>query len=260
MEGEVIGVDNQIFSDTSGGGNIGLGFAIPSNDVRFLLEQVVQYGKPRLGWVGMRLQTVTPRMAGALGLTVEGGAIVAEVVADGPAAEAGLHVGDIVQGVGDEHVTNSRTVDRAIVPSIGKTLQLRVWRDGKTGIIPVAVKEYPQETWTSYKNEKVTDVVFAKISDSGMIVADLTDELRARFHLERQITGPVVTQVVDNTVASAAGLQPGDVILKVQLEDVHSLSQMAERLKALSNKGQRDALFLVGRAGDTTWLTLPLRL
>jgi serine protease Do len=93
-----------------------------------------------------------------------------------------------------------------------------------------------------------------------MVVADLTDELRTRFNLDAKTIGPVLTEVVGNTAASGAGLEPGDVILKIQFEDVHSLSQMAERLKALSNKGQRDALFLVERNGTANWLTLPLRL
>jgi serine protease Do len=260
MKGEVIGVDNQIFSDFKGGGNVGLGFAIPSNDVQFMLQQVLQYGKPRLGWVGLHLTTVTPRMAAAIGLATEEGAIISEVTPGSPAAEAGLQVGDVVQSIGNERVTDSRTVARAAIDSLDKTLQLHVWRNGKALVFPVTVKEYEQQTWMSYKNEKVTGVVFAKISDSGMVVADLTDELRTRFNLDAKTIGPVLTEVVGNTAASGAGLEPGDVILKIQFEDVHSLSQMAERLKALSNKGQRDALFLVERNGTANWLTLPLRL
>src|SRR4051794_1563612 len=143
MKGEVIGVDNQIWSGTAGGANIGLGFAIPSNDVKLLVQQILEYGKPHLGWLGLRLQTMTPRMVAALANRVDGGAIIALVVPGSPAAEAGLQAGDIVQALDDEPITDSRTLDRAAGLSIGKTLQLRVWKNGKSRTIPVVVKEYP---------------------------------------------------------------------------------------------------------------------
>jgi serine protease Do len=260
MKGEVIGVDNQIYSDVSGGGNIGLGFAIPSNDVKLILEQILQYGKPRLGWLGVRLQTITPRMAAAIGNKVKSGAIISAVIPGSPAAQAGLRIGEIIDGFDDERVTDSRTLDRAAAVSIGRPMQLRVWSNGQTRTVPVAVKEFPQETWTSYKNEKVSELVFKKISDAGFEAADLNDELRARFQLDAKTTGPVVTVVADNTAASGANLRPGDVILKVQMDDVSSRADLARRLKEVSDRGQRDVLLFVGGANEARWLTVPLRL
>jgi len=259
MKGEVIGVDNQIYSGTAGGGNIGIGFAIPSNDVKLLVEQIRQYGKPRLGWLGLRLQTMTPRMVGALANQVHGGAIIALVVPGSPAAEAGLQVGEVVQALNDEPINDSRTLDRAAGLSIGKTLQLRVWKNGKARTVPVVVKEYPQEIWTSYKNDKASELVFTKISDAGFEVADLTNELRARFHLDADTTGPVIIAVADNTAASGANLQPGETILKVQMDDVQSRADLASRLKAVADGGQRDVLLLVG-GPQSRWITLPLKL
>ena len=92
-----------------------LEFAIPSNDVKFMLQQVLQEGKPRLGWIGVRLQTVTPRMAGALGNQVQGGAIVSEVAPNSPGSEVGLRVGDVVQSVDNRR--KSQTAERSIAPS-----------------------------------------------------------------------------------------------------------------------------------------------
>jgi serine protease Do len=97
MKGEIVGVDNQIYSDTKGGGSIGIGFAIPSNDAQLLVEQVRKYGQIRMGWLGMRLQTITPAMAEALSLPKRTGAIVAALAPSGSGAEAGLKTGDIVQ-------------------------------------------------------------------------------------------------------------------------------------------------------------------
>jgi serine protease Do len=260
MKGEVIGVDNQIFSDFAGGGNVGLGFAIPSNDVKFMLQQVLQEGKPRLGWIGVRLQTVTPRMAGALGNQVQGGAIVSEVAPNSPGSEVGLRVGDVVQSVDNERITDSRTVDRAVVSAIGKTIQLGVWSNGKTRNVPVAVKEFPQDVWISYKNEKTADLVFTKISDAGFEVADLTDELRAKFHIDPGVKGVVITAVADNTAASGANIRPGYVILKVQMDDVHSRAELAQHLQKLADRGQRDVLLFVRGSNGSVWLTLPMRL
>src|SRR6476620_2102004 len=260
MKGEVIGVDNQIFSDFAGGGNVGLGFAIPSNDVKFMLQQVLQEGKPRLGWIGVRLQTVTPRMAGALGNQVQGGAIVSEVAPNSPGSEVGLRVGDVVQSVDNERITDSRTVDRAVVSAIGKTIQLGVWSNGKTRNVPVAVKEFPQDVWISYKNDKTADLVFTKISDAGFEVADLTGELRAKFHIDPGVKGVVITAVADNTAASGANIRPGYVILKVQMDDVHSRAELAQHLQKLADRGQRDVLLFVRGSNGSVWLTLPMRL
>jgi serine protease Do len=260
MKGEIVGVDNQIFSDTPGGGSIGIGFAIPSNDVKVLVEQIRQYGKPHLGWLGLRVQTVTPRMAEALKIADLSGAIIAAVAPSSPAAEAGLEVGDVVRAIDNEEVKDFRTLNRAAAFSIGQTMQLRIWHDGKIRIVPVTVKEYPQNTWVSFQNEQLKEPVFTKASDFGFELADLTKELRARFQLNNSVSGPVVTQVADNTAGAGANLRPGDVIVRLQPEDVHSKTQFEQRLQALYKSGQRNALVLVGGESSSRWITLPLRL
>ena len=108
-------------------------------------------------------------------------------------------------------------------------------------------------------NDKVNELVFTKLSDAGFEVADLTSELRTRFHLDAETTGPVITAVADNTAASGANLQPGDIILKVQMADVRSRADLAARLKAVADGGQRDVLLLVG-GPQSRWITLPLKL
>jgi serine protease Do len=260
MKGEVIGVDNQIYSDTKGGGSIGIGFAIPSNDAQLLVQQVHKYGDVRLGWLGMRLQTITSSMAEALSLPKSTGAIVAALAPSGPGAEAGLKAGDIIQTFDGQEVTDSRSLDRGVVLLIGKTVQLGVWRDGSIQTVPVTVKEYPQDIWVSHNNEDVKDIVFTKISDAGILVSDLTDELRAQFGLDASVTGPVVTEVAANTAASAAGIRPGDLVQKVQDDDVRSRAEMQARLKEVSAKGLRNAALLIGMGQNARWVTLPLRL
>jgi serine protease Do len=259
--GEMIGINNQIFSESSTSGSIGLGFAIPSNDVAFLLKQINRYGRPRIGWLGIRVQRLTPEMADVLGVPKHNGAIVAEVAAKSPAEDAGVQIGDVVQGFARETVTDYRDFNRAVMMSVGKTKKLRIWRKGQMRVVSATVKEWPQQVWESYKSGTSTEALFTKISDYGFDVADLTDELRGRFHLESTAMGPVVTNVTEDTAASGAKLKAGDIILTAQLHDVRSRAEFEEQLNALCNSGERNALLFVKSANGTTrWMTLPLRL
>jgi serine protease Do len=259
--GEVIGINNQIFSDSPTSGSIGLGFAIPSNDVQFLLQQVHRYGRPHIGWLGTRVQRLTPEMADALGVSKHNGAIVAEVVPNSPAADAGIQIGDVVQGFAHEAVTDYREFNRAVMMSVGKTMKLRIWHKGQTRVVSLTVKEWPQEVWETYKSGTSNESLFTKITDYGFELADLGDELRGRFRLDPHTSGPVVTSVTEDTAASGAKLKPGDVVLTVQMEDVHSRADIESRLMDLCNRGQRNALlFVKGANGTARWVTLPLRL
>jgi serine protease Do len=261
MAGEVIGINNQIFSDSATSGSIGLGFAIPSNDVRFLVEQIRDYGRPHLGWLGLRIQTLTPEMADALELPPYSGAIVAEVTPHGPADEAGLKVGDVIEGYGNQKLSDYRVLNRFIAMAIGRTLQLRVWRSGEVRTVQVTVREWPQELWISFKNETMRPPIFTKVRDFGFDIANPSDDLKMKFRLEGDVNGPIVTNVVDDTAASGAKFRPGDVILKVQLEDVHSVEELEKKLLDRCNKGQRNALLYAKSSNGTPrWLTLPLRL
>jgi serine protease Do len=261
LKGKMIGIDNQILSDMAGGGSIGLGFAIPSNDAKFILDNVLQYGRPRLGWIGVRVQTVTPKMAEVLQFKEANGAIIANVAENSPAAEAGLEIGEIVVGIEGKRVIDYRTLDQTVARSTGENIPLRVWSGGKFRVVTVSVREFPDSPWVSNQNDKAgPGVVFSKITDDGFEVADLTDDLRAQFHLKTHTTGPVVTVVADNTAAKQAGLRPGDVIKKVQMEDVRSRTELEQRLQQLQQQGQRNALLYVGGVDDARWLTIPLRL
>jgi serine protease Do len=261
MKGQMIGIDNQIWSDMTGGGSIGLGFAIPSNDAQLILTNVLRYGRPRLGWIGVRVQTVTPKMAEGLQFKEPSGAIISNVAENSPAAEAGLKPGEIVIGVEGKRVIDYRTIDQIVARSVGETIPLRVWSEGKTRVVQVSVREFPDSPWVSYKNDKAgPGVVFSKITDAGFEVADLTDELRGQFHFKSQTTGPVVTVVADNTAASQAGLRRGDVIKKVLMDDVHSRAELEQRLQEMQRRGQSNAVLYVGGVNDARWLTIPLRL
>src|SRR3954453_16620308 len=129
LHGEVIGINQQIFSDMKGGGSIGLNFSIPANDLIFLFRQIREYGRPRLGTIGVGFQAVTPNIANALGLPDASGAIVAEV--GDPAASAGIKLGDVITSLNDKKIANQRQLIRGIGETpVGQTVMLDVWSAG----------------------------------------------------------------------------------------------------------------------------------
>ena len=115
--------------------------------------------------------------------------------------------------------------------------------------------------WVSYKSDVMRAPIFTKVRDFGFDLADPSDDLKMRYRIEGEATGPIVTNVVEDTAASGAKFKPGDIILKVQMEDVHSVAEFEKKLLERTNKGQRNALIFAKSAnGSTRWLTLPLRL
>jgi serine protease Do len=261
VKGEVIGINNQIFSESATSGSIGLGFAIPSNDVAFMLDQIRQYGRPHLGWLGLKIQTVNADMSEALKIPMQSGAIISEISPGSPADDAGLKVGDIIQAFADEHLIDYRALNRAVAMAIGKTIFLSIWQvNGDDKVVPVTVKEWPQELWESYNSEMMRPPLFSKLDDLGFQVGDLTNDLRARFHLDPGTEGPVVLDVVDDTAASNAKLKPGDIILKVQREDIRTTAELEQRLKKMTQDGDRRALIYARGQNGARWTTLPLRL
>jgi serine protease Do len=260
MAGEVIGINNQILSGSREGGSIGLGFAIPTDDLKFLLQQIHAYGHPRLGTIGMAFQEVTFDMSDALGVS-EGGAIVTEITPGSPAALAGIKAGDIVKSYDNQKVANYRALARAITESVGKTITLNVWSAGTIKTASVQVQELPQENlWVDYKSNSVPQPVFRQISDFGMDMKEITSDLRKQYGISSEISGPVVTNVITESAAYNAHLQAGDVVLKVQLSDVATLAEFANSLTELRDRGNRSVLVLVIGSQGKRWTTLPLRL
>jgi serine protease Do len=213
MRGEVIGINQQIFSDTKGGGSIGLGFAMPVNDLKFITYQIRDHGRPRIGSVGLRVQALTPNMAGALQLPDASGAIVSEVVPASPAEAAGIKVGDVIMTYDDTKLANHRQFIRVVGEyTIGKKIVLGLWSAGASKTASVQVRELPQELWEDYNSKTVQAPRFTQISDFGMELVEMSPELRKQFDIGAKFNGPVVKEVVTEGAAENANLSAGDVV------------------------------------------------
>src|SRR5271165_2615119 len=225
LKGEVIGVNTAIFSPLPQGGSIGLGFAIPSENVQFVIDQLRRYGSVRAGFLGAHVQQVTPDIARAVALPEIAGAIVDDVVPGGPAETAGLRQGDVILRVGDQKITDTRAVARAIAHApIGGTIDLDAWRDRQTRTLRVTVVEWPGDLIAAGPGAPPPPPPqpAMQAGDMGLHLTPVTDIERRKYKLPASEKGLVVTGVTPLSPAYDRGLSPGDVIEKVQTQPVTS--------------------------------------
>jgi serine protease Do len=242
-EGEVVGINSAIFSES--GGSIGIGFAIPINMVKDLLPQLKK-GKVVRGWLGVMIQKITPELKEKLHLKDESGALVADVTAGGPADKAGIERGDVIVSYDGKKIKEMRDLPYLVASTpVGKTVTVEVVRKGHTKSFQVKIEEL--------KEEKEAQAVRKAEPDLGMTVEEITPELARNFGIS-ETEGLVVAQVEENTPAAEAGIKAGDVILEVDQVPVKNLEQFKQKIKEY--KTGDTILFLIKRQGTTLYLTL----
>ena len=253
LQGEVVGMNTAMISPTTGFS--GLAFAIPSSSVRFVADQLKQYGWIKAGWLGVKVEQVTPRMADALGLepaedaagAVAGGFIIANVSVGSPAAKAGLRIGDVIMRYGDLVPVNEPTFLRDIVRTpIGTATTVTVWRDGQRLTVPVTIAEWPRKTWDALNAPVQTTAVATTIAPNlGLRLSHLSDDARAQYGLAAGQGGVLVSGVMANTDAAHQGMMTGDVILRVQNVPVASEQDVRTELDRTRAQGRAFAAMLI---------------
>jgi serine protease Do len=243
--GEVVGINTAIFS--RGGGNIGIGFAIPINLAKEIVPQLKEKGHVTRGWLGVMIQKVTPDIAESLGLAEAKGALVADVVKDGPAEAAGIKQGDVIIEYDGKPVTDSAELPLLVARTpVGKTVKVKVLRGKETQTFNVKVQEL--------KEEETAQAGSGTTEDLGLTVQTLTSDLAENLGLDRNLKGVVVTQVDPGGPAAEAGLRRGDVILEVNRQPVKDVDAYRKAIKAVG-KG-KSVLFLVRRGDNTIFLAV----
>jgi Do/DeqQ family serine protease len=225
MDGRLVGINTAIFSKS--GGSHGIGFAIPSNMVRLVVQSALKGGKVQRPWLGAALQTVTPDLAESLGLATPSGALVAKVHAKGPAAKAGLKPGDVVVSVDDKPVQNPQAFQyRFVTKGIGGAAELGVLRKGerlKTTITLIApVEDPPRDVRELEGRHPLTGAKVANISPAVAQELGIDDDTRE---------GVVVLDVKDRTPAARLGVKRGDIVVGLNNEKVKSVAQLAAALQ-----------------------------
>lgn len=248
--GELIGINSQIMSPS--GGNIGIGFAVPSNMAKHVMDQLVAYGRVHRGRLGVTVQGVTGDLAAGLGLAKAEGAIVSDVTPGGAAEKAGLTRGDVILSYQGRAVVDTNSLRNEIAATRpGSTITLQVLRDGKTS----DVKATLDESAVSKDADRSAEGDAPEAGRFGMTVEPITPELARELQLDRNTRGVVISGVDPSGAAASAGLRQGDVIMQINGSPVRSAEDVRSALSAAT--GGKPAVLLIARGGAT--LFVPLR-
>jgi serine protease Do len=250
LQGEVVGINSAIFSES--GGNMGIGFAIPSNLAKGVIEQLRTHGKVVRGWLGVMIQDVTEDLANSFKLSEPQGALVSGVKEDGPGAKAGLERGDIIVEYDGKKVKSSHELPALVAATpIGKEVDFKVLREGKEKTLKAKIAEMPRgEGEQAAAGEESEETSGEKL---GLAVAPVTPEVARELGIEPG-SGVVVRGVKSGSSAEDAGIQPGDVIVEVNRKPVKSVDAFKKAVTE-AKKGQ-SILFLVRRGDSTIFLAL----
>lgn len=239
---QVIGINTAIVPYAQG-----IGFAIPINVAKQVMDDLVKFGRVKRAWLGVYMQPVTPEIVEAFGLKSSDGALVSDVVANSPAEKAGLQRGDVIRTIGGVPVKTPDELSKAVRKLVaGNVIKLEVVREGKPMNLSVRLEEVPEQ---GVNKSPASPRLSTQL---GMEVANLDTETRQRFGLP-MIPGIVVLSVEKGSLADRAGLMPGDVIQGVNgrsIKDVRSWET------SLSATGRKSLVLLVWREGRTTFVPL----
>ncbi len=262
MDGEVVGINSAIYSPS--GGSVGIGFAIPSNLAKPIIDQIREFGHPRRGWIGVRIQSVSADLAEGLKLPNAKGALIASVTPGGPAEAAGIKQGDVVLKFDGRDVTEMRGLPRIVAETpVAKPVDVIVWRKGKQVTLSAKVGEYPENEdqpaveQTSQQPDKPDDQG-SKIDSLGIDLATLDQKGRDKYNLSADTEGVLVVDVAQDGPAAEKDLRAGDVIVEVDQKAVKSPGDVRDRVKAAQDNGYRVVTLLVNRKGDFQWVAVKI--
>jgi serine protease Do len=246
--GELIGINTAIIAHGSEG-NQGIGFAVPVNLARNIMDQIMKNGKVVRAQLGIYPQDVTPTIARQFGVKASEGALVAEVVADSPAQKAGLKNGDIILDVNGKQITNANQLRNMIsTMQPNSNVNLKVWRDGAEHTMPVTLGELSPEEASNRGGGPNFNGSSGALD--GVSVENLTPQVARGLGLSPTAAGVVVSQVNQASAAASAGLQQGDVIQEVNRRPVRNVAEF----EAAVRNSKQGTLLLVNRNGHTTYI------
>jgi serine protease Do len=245
--GQVVGIDTAIFSQS--GGSVGIGFAIPINEAKSILPQLQAQGHVTRGWLGVSIQPFTAELAKAFHLEQEHGALVSQVMPDSPASKAGIRTGDVILEYNGHAITKAGELPRLVGgTAVGGTATLKVIREGKPLTITTQIAALPEP-------QQVAEASPAGGKSLGLTVRPLTAALAKRLDVPDK-TGLVVTEVTDGSPAAEAGIQPGDVIVEANGQQLRSVAEL--RQAVASQKTGEPTLLRIHRKDASLFVAIEI--
>jgi len=260
IHGEVVGMNTALQTVDDMGGSVGLNFSIPGNDLQFVVNQLKQYGKVRLGATGLVTQNLNQDMADAVGLPRPEGVVIAYIPPGTPAADSKLQVGDIILQVAGRDVPNVRRLTRTTgALDIGTTAPFLVLRDGARLTIPVKIGEAASSADPANRlmiDAKPTPRMLRP--DLGLAIATVTDANRSAYGIPAGVSGAVVTGVMANTMADDIGIATGDVVLRINDREITSMATLRDAVANARAGGRPSMMVLVLDHHGTHWMAVPV--
>ena len=258
MFGEVVGINTAIISPS--GGSIGIGFSIPAEMAVGVVSQLREFGETRRGWLGVRIQPVTDEIAESLGIKIAKGALVSGIIKGGPVDNGVIEVGDVIVKFDGRDIDESRDLPLAVAESpVGKVVDVVIVRKGVEMTVKVTLGrlEEGEKLAEAEGTPSEEDGPVATAAILGMTVGELTDEARAKFGIESDISGVIITEVGTDSVAAERGIVAGDVITEIAQESVATPKDVLDRIAALKEQGRKNALLmLASKTGELRFVTV----
>jgi serine protease Do len=248
-DGEVVGINTFIVSES--GGNEGIGFAVPSNIVRTVYEQIRKHGRVRRGQIGLVVQTITPPMAEALQLPNDFGAVVADVVAGGAAEAAGVELKDVILSLDGKVIENARQFGVNVYQKAEQTVTLEVMRRGQQKTLKVAIRERPRDPDRILALVKGDENLVPRL---GILAVDLDEKVTPLLPSLRRLSGAVVAGAIEGNSTAAGSLLMGDVIYEINNQPVKNLKELSNFAGAL--KPRQPVVLHIERLGQLQFVLL----
>ena len=242
IDGEVIGINSAIISQT--GGSIGLGFAIPSNSAKKIINQLIEFGRTKRGWLGVQITPVTDDIAESLGLESNAGAFVSNLNPDGPAKKSGIQEGDVIIKFNNNLLESMTDLPKLVAESdVGSIALVEVWRKNKSILIEVELGELEEETFVNRSIVKENKENIISFDELGLSIKKSIDD-----------KGVVVVKSDESS-----NLLPDDIIIEVNREKVSSIESFKDLISAIKETGRSSILLKIVRENQSLWVTLKFK-
>ena len=256
MDGQVVGVNTAILSPN--GGSIGIGFSMGSNVVSKVVDQLKEFGETRRGWLGVRIQDISPEIAESMGIDVAAGALVSDVP-EGPAKDAGIRAGDVITRFAGQEVASAGDLTRRVADApIGEAVPVLVLRDGKTETLQVTLGRREEAEAVTMPASAPADAGPKEMEMMGLTLAPVDDEMRAKLGLDPSAEGLMIVAVDQASEAFTKGLVEGDLIAEAGQQKVVRLQDLEDRVQEAKDAGRKSILLLVRRGGDPRFVALSI--
>jgi serine protease Do len=257
LRGQVVGMNSMIFSPS--GGSVGIGFAIPATTIRDVVGQLEAHGRVARGWLGVSIQSITPDIAGSMGIKEAKGAIVTAIVPGGPAAKAGFEQGDVVVAINGKPIEDSRDLTRrvAALPAGGRA-SFTVLRGGSSKTLSVQIAQKKDEQLAANESAPQNEAAGPTGEAMGLGLAAVTPEMRRSYNLDGTVEGVLITKVDPNSDAADKGLEPGEVLLSVGNRSVHTPQEVQSRIAEAHAQGHKSVLLLVSGSNGQRYVAVDI--